>query len=290
MLEALDTTHNRLVRGLSIINNIEIPSKQLQTNETTFKMPFKLTEMNPSEMTANGAFKDLITAQWESYENPYTRLLNLFFPIKGPGPEAHALRIQESMLRQLHEHEKSSPSSRWLKVIDTETGEIAGGAQWFVFEENPYASGEGDGDGDGILDCWDEGEDREFAEALLGQFLASRMSWMQRPHMHLEACFTRPKYRRQGVGKLLMNWGIQKADELGFETYIDASELGALLYKNYGFLNPGWVDVKAPVNEKPSARFKVLEDVLLPLTFLPQWRPVEGKLDESTRKPWEITA
>lgn len=46
-------------------------------------MPFKLSELTEEELAVNGVFKDVIDAQWESYENPDTRIMNLFFPIKG---------------------------------------------------------------------------------------------------------------------------------------------------------------------------------------------------------------
>lgn len=106
----------------------------------------------------------------------------------------------------------------------------------------------------------------------------------------LEACFTIPKYRRQGIGRLLMDRFIQKADEMKMETFIDASPLGAILYEKYGFVSPGVIHIKAPQNENPSARWKELEELLLPLESSPQWRPVGGKCDKDTKKPWEISS
>lgn len=103
----------------------------------------------------------------------------------------------------------------------------------------------------------------------------------------LEVCFVTPKYRRQGVGRLLMDWGVQKADRLGMESYLDSTPMGVPLYEQYGYVSPGWVHVKAPENTNPSARWKVLEATLVPFEFLPMWRPVGGKVDENTKKPWE---
>jgi len=243
-------------------------------------MLFELSELTEEEFSAEGVFKDIIDALWESYEHPPTRLLNLFYPIQGDGPEAHAARIKDSCIRQLHDHQKN-PSSHWIKIVDTGTGEIAAAAQWFIFEQNPYAS-----DYDEEITWWPEGEERDFATALFIQFLTPRMTYMQKPHMHLEICFTRPKYRRQGLGRLLMDWGIQSADKLGFESYIDASEMGAILYEKCGFVSPGWVHIKAPENSEPSARWKELKEMWLPLEFMPQWRPVGGNFD-NTKKPWE---
>jgi len=139
-------------------------------------MPFELLEV-----TSDSEFKPLIEAEWDSYEHPYTRILNTFFPIKGNTPEAHAERIADSRNRQLEEHRKS-PASHWFKVIDTETQEIVGGAQWFVFEENPYATSEGE---DHEITWWPVGEDREFVTALMAQFVQARMTYMQKPHMRM---------------------------------------------------------------------------------------------------------
>lgn len=80
-------------------------------------------------MDADGVFKDLIEAEWDAYEHPSTRLLNLFFPIKGDGPEAHTARIKASCVRQLEIHKQAAPSSHWFKVFDAETGETVGGVQ-----------------------------------------------------------------------------------------------------------------------------------------------------------------
>lgn len=142
-------------------------------------MPFELTEMSMEEMTADGAFKDVVDAQWDAYTHPYTRLLNLFFPIKGEGPEAEAKRIEDLLHRQIEEYKKSPPI-RWIKIVDTGTGEIAGGAQWYIFEKNPYDPSTMPED---ELTWWDAGEDRDFATALLEQFLAARTTWMQKPHI-----------------------------------------------------------------------------------------------------------
>lgn len=140
-------------------------------------MPFEISLMTEEEITSDGVFKDLIDAEWDSYEHPYTRLLGLFFPIVAQGPKAHAERIRESLNRQLSQH-RSTPCSRWLKAIDTETGEIAGGAQWYIFTENPYAVPL-----DGEVTWWADGEDRDFATALIEQFLTPRLTYMPKPHI-----------------------------------------------------------------------------------------------------------
>lgn len=101
-------------------------------------------------------------------------------------------------------------------------------------------------------------------------------------------CFIIPTHRRRGIGRMIMDAFTEKADELGLEAFCEATPLGALLYKKYGFISPGLIHIKAPMNENPSPRWKELEKELLPVEFLPMWRPVGGKLEENIKKPWDM--
>lgn len=141
-------------------------------------MPLKLIEMADEEMTKDGVFKDVVDAEWDAYQDPYTLILNLLFPIKGEGPEAHNKRIADSLIQQLDGHKKAGPVSQWIRVVDSETGEIAGAAQWSTFEENPFATPSED-----EITWWPAGEEREFAKAIFDYFLNFRMTYLQKPHM-----------------------------------------------------------------------------------------------------------
>lgn len=46
---------------------------------------------------------------------------------------------------------------------------------------------------------------------------------------------TDPAFQRKGAGKLLLEWGIKIADELGLPTYLESSQEGFGLYKRHGF-------------------------------------------------------
>lgn len=144
-------------------------------------MPLELTEMTEEEMTLDGVFRDVINAEWDSFQNPPARFMNLYFPIKGEGPEAHAERIEDSLVRQIQEHKESSSLCQWLKVVDTETGEIAGAAHWHTFETNPYLDKSASMYKE--VTWWTSGEDRDFATSLLEQCSYPRKAYMQKPHM-----------------------------------------------------------------------------------------------------------
>ena len=44
-----------------------------------------------------------------------------------------------------------------------------------------------------------------------------------------------PKYQRRGGGRLLLGWGLELADKLGLEAYLEASTEDHHLYKSVGF-------------------------------------------------------
>jgi len=88
--------------------------------------------------------------------------------------------------------------------------------------------------------------------------------------------FTHPDYRRQGVGQQFMDWGLKKADELGFDFYLDSTPYGRLLYEANGFR---YIEenVNIPVAEGTTdEKWKEMEEKVGPFTFWLMWRPVNG--------------
>ena len=64
--------------------------------------------------------------------------------------------------------------------MDSDTGAVVGAALWYFCEKNPF---EGGGHAEEAVSCvWYEGEGREMANMLMGQFLGARMRFMGRPH------------------------------------------------------------------------------------------------------------
>ncbi|MCJ1392772.1 hypothetical protein MMC18_005643 [Xylographa bjoerkii] len=239
-------------------------------------MPFKLTELKE-----DAEFEELVKVEWASYEDPFCHLIRLFFPIYGQGSEVRAAALKESTERQIMWH-RGDPSSRWIKVIDIETGRLAGAACWHLYKSNPYAEPSED-------ECtwFPPGPDREMANDLMEQFMTPRMTYMGKPHMFLEICFVHPDFRRRGAGRLLMDWGIAKVDEMGVESYIDATAEGKPLYEAYGFVAANELHFHLNKHEASPKR-KELEQQLLPFSFWPMWRAVGGQSKNGdSKKPWE---
>lgn len=109
----------------------------------------------------------------------------------------------------------------------------------------------------------------------------------------LHIAFVLPEYRRRGVAKLVTEWGIKKADELGLESWVDSSALGRGLYKQYGFVfvSEQSIEPKEPEGLSPAEKEEWLKtrELMLPIHTATLWRPVGGKfIDGVTVKPWEV--
>ena len=91
---------------------------------------------------------------------------------------------------------------------------------------------------------------------------------------------------------MIMRWGLQKADEMGVEFWLDATVRGKPLYESHGFgsvlknvltvdnsgANEGWKRLDRVMNEDP-------------MTMWVMWRPIGGvfEVDEKGERvrPWE---
>lgn len=60
-----------------------------------------------------------------------------------------------------------------------------------------------------------------------------------------------------------MEWGVQKADEMGVDSFVEASASGRLLYAKFGFLTYKKLIVDTKV-ENPSKEWLELEKSLAP--------------------------
>jgi GNAT superfamily N-acetyltransferase len=54
-------------------------------------------------------------------------------------------------------------------------------------------------------------------------------------HSVLDIIFTDPKYQRRGAGTKLVKWGVDRADEMGVEAFLEATRFGRHMYEQNGF-------------------------------------------------------
>ena len=90
-------------------------------------MPFQLLDASHSDMPA------IISIVYAAYSDPYKPFVDLMLPgLDQSGPVSREEGMREASARLLHAW-KARPVDHWLKVIDTETGEIVryGGPRYF---------------------------------------------------------------------------------------------------------------------------------------------------------------
>ena len=129
-------------------------------------------------ITSDDDFKELVECEWTAYETPYNGFKEIYCPTLGTSPNAREDSMKECRERQLADH-KGDATSHWFKVVDSESGQIAGGAQWHVYQENPYVNGMEHIE----ATWWPEGEGRKFASMAMDQWFGPRGKRMNKPHV-----------------------------------------------------------------------------------------------------------
>ncbi|XXG95585.1 hypothetical protein Hte_001852 [Hypoxylon texense] len=219
-------------------------------------------ELQDADLTSD--FPALARAMFESYEEPWQPFFHAYFPIHGKGEEAREAAIQEAAarLRDWHAHD---PTMYWQKIVDTDNGNIATGALWNIYPENPFAESQE------LPATWfpDDGS-RRFAEQLVELHGRPRARVGQRPH----------------VCQQIMEWGMKKADEMGVEFFLDATPMGRPLYERSGFvlIEENVID---PKTDSPDDAWREIEAKVGSSTHYLMWRPAGGYKEGETIKPWE---
>ncbi|KAK4985885.1 hypothetical protein LTR50_005674 [Elasticomyces elasticus] len=220
-----------------------------------------MTAFKLLEVEHDHEFEELFRVFRTAFTEPGTAMWPLFTADYRPDAALEEAALKETIERFISWH-RSDPTSHWLKVIDEESGSVLGGGRWALYKTgNPY-----DGHGEMEASWWPDGEPRQLATTLLNQFLATSAKHMNKPHAFLNILFTHPEYRRQGVGSLIMNWGLERADELGLDTFIEATKEGKPCYESFGFKVVDENSFRSKAGDQ-SGEWKEIESKLLPFTW-----------------------
>jgi GNAT superfamily N-acetyltransferase len=89
---------------------------------------------------------------------------------------------------------------------------------------------------------------------------------------------THPKHRRRGAASIMLQWGVDRADELNCEIFVEASTHGAQVYRTFGFIfvDEYWI---RRGNPEPDEEWKMLEETH-PFTAAWMWRPKQRVRDQ----------
>jgi len=71
----------------------------------------------------------------------------------------------------------------------------------------------------------------------------SREGVRERGYLYMAILAVEPKFQRMGVGRKLLEWGLDMADREGLEAFIEASPAGKPLYEKMGWREVGFTDV-----------------------------------------------
>lgn len=152
--------------------------------------------------------------------------------------------------------EEDTPAKKFFgfKAVDDSTGEIVGEARWMIYYEDEILT----------KSIEDEVEDRisppmpqmqvqptaEFARILATtkrEILAVVPSAAEetttdssapirlRKRVCLHVLAVHPDHQKKGIGRKLLQWGLDEADRLGLIVYLEASADGVRLYESTGF-------------------------------------------------------
>ncbi|KAJ9617180.1 hypothetical protein H2200_000901 [Cladophialophora chaetospira] len=159
------------------------------------------------------------------------------WPASDPASTAHRNAWSVEQQRwQFH----NDPTAKFMKVEDTSTGEIVSLARW-----HRYSDGYPQEDGYTEVDVFaPPGTTPKFPTGINGPLHAGFLTEACRRRADyvkpgvcwiLTTLITREKWRRQGAGGLLLQWGLKKAAEEGAPAYIEALPTAIQTYNRHGF-------------------------------------------------------
>lgn len=137
------------------------------------KMALKLYEVeNENE------FDGILNMLYKGFGDPYDALRQWFIPSYQYKDEAATI---EAFKKRTVDAWKDNPNNRWVKVLDIDTGEVIGAAEWTI-----RANLEPTADVPEPIDAdWHQegSEERDFASKLMSQLKGFMETRMTRPHI-----------------------------------------------------------------------------------------------------------
>lgn len=100
----------------------------------------------------------------------------------------------------------------------------------------------------------------------------------------------REDHQRKGVGSLMLEWGVKKAEEMNVECFVEATDAGRQLYQKFGFTTLTKILVDAEDGTKE--RHEMIQKLIpTPVQYWAMWRPKGGAVKSGQpRTLWEAIA
>jgi GNAT superfamily N-acetyltransferase len=195
-------------------------------------MPIELHPMTESDVDAH------LAIMWASFGPD---LMSVFYP-RGLSADDTA-HMKADTLKAMR---KSKPTEQiiYIKAIDTDLPldkQIVSTAKWQIYprqrteEELDRDAAEG-----GRENMFSEGANVDAMKAFFAELVERRRErFGGEPYVLLSVLVVHPEHQRRGLGALQLKWGLEKADEMGVQAYLESSPKGKGLYAKYGFVEEG---------------------------------------------------
>lgn len=238
-------------------------------------MSFKVTHVSVEELP------DMIAAERYAFETPLQPIFRLYCPIID-NDRQKAIADTAAKEQERARNPDVNVEIIWIKAVssqDSETDEILfGGAQWIFI-----SSGSSDLEShvESLAKRHPEGGARLFA----AQSFRILCECEERnrlgitgsgPYATLGSFFTLPEHRKLGIGHLLMQWGLERADEKGLDVWIEAAPPAVPFYERHGFIQKEVTHLQPQrpdgFSEKVAAEWDATARLLLPITAVTMCR------------------
>ncbi|KAI9658240.1 MAG: hypothetical protein M1821_002373 [Bathelium mastoideum] len=169
-------------------------------------------------------------------DDPIWNLLN---------PDLHTPEGQASAASRYVQSFDKNPEMQWMKVVDQDSGTIAGASCWLFFPEDPFSrDAPGEGVNKTVKTDWLGDEQDPTRQFLEFQYNGKRIQ--RKEFDELRRAHTYPVYRRQGVAKTALQWGLSRTDAMGVPCFLEASTLPyeARIYHKQGFCDVASMEFK----------------------------------------------
>ncbi|KAF2790301.1 hypothetical protein K505DRAFT_311616 [Melanomma pulvis-pyrius CBS 109.77] len=163
---------------------------------------------------------------------------------------------------------RENEGCHWVKVTEMDSGKVVGAACWnFNLEQQAMAAKKVPFNAYWHIEGSDE---KAFAEKLIGGLRGFVSERVRIPNIELSQMMVHPDFRAQGAGRLLVDWGTQKASEFGVDTIVMSVPYAVPVYEKCGFGVIEQIDIDFTV-PSPSKKWKEYQSEDL-RTFL-MWKP-----------------
>jgi GNAT superfamily N-acetyltransferase len=195
-------------------------------------MPIELHPMTEADVDAH------LEIMWASFGPD---LMSVFYP-NGMSADDRS-HMKADTLKAMR---KSKPTEQtlYVKAVDTSLPadkQIVSTAKWQIYpRQRTDEELDRDAEEGGRDDMFSEGANVEAMKAFFSELVEKRRErFGGEPYVLLSILVVHPDHQRRGLGAMQLKYGLEKADKLGVQAYLESSPKGKGLYAKYGFKEEG---------------------------------------------------